>query len=219
MLYVNIKRPKLNYGTVASRRRTTCLHYSTLRHGSRPFWLSWPGRGARGLRCGLLVVLPAVCRVPRGCFWAVWSRPFCSWSDPGVSWPQFWPVWGFVPECGVARPRSAFCVCRPVRVRPLPVSLNSRGPTGTGTWYLPYSVLVHLYGISDTVKEGRSPKRVEQRTSRRLSRWLPRMAPAARTAAGAIQHQQLLRLRSRSQQQKRQRPQEWQHPALGASCG
>ena len=25
----------------------------------------------------------------------------------------------------VARPRSAFCVCRPVRVRPLPVSLNS----------------------------------------------------------------------------------------------
>ena len=25
-------------------------------HGSRPFWLSWPGRGARGSRCGLLVV-------------------------------------------------------------------------------------------------------------------------------------------------------------------
>ena len=60
-----------------------------------------------------------------GCFWVVLSRPFCSWSDPGVAWPWFWPVWGFVPECGVARPRSAFCVCRPVRVRPLPVSLNS----------------------------------------------------------------------------------------------
>ena len=55
----------------------------------------------------------------------MWSRPFCSWSDPGVSLPRFWPVWGVVPECGVARPRSAFCVCRPVRVRPPPVPLNS----------------------------------------------------------------------------------------------
>ena len=64
-----------------------------------------------------------------GCFGAVLSRPFCSWSGPDESWPRFWPVWGFVPECGVARPRSAFCVCRPVRVRPLPVSLNSRNPT------------------------------------------------------------------------------------------
>jgi len=62
-----------------------------------------------------------------GCFGAVLSRPFCSWSGPDESWPRFWPVWGFVPECGVARPRSAFCVCRPVRVRPLPVSLNSTG--------------------------------------------------------------------------------------------
>ena len=68
-------------------------------------------------------------------FWAVLlSRPFCSWSDPGVSWPRFWPVWGFVPECcGVARPRSAFCVCRPVRVRPLPVSLNSTVPGTTSS--------------------------------------------------------------------------------------
>jgi hypothetical protein len=48
---------------------------------------------------------------PLGCFWAVLSRPFCSWSDPGVSWPRFWPVWGLCRSVVLLGPGSrSVCV-------------------------------------------------------------------------------------------------------------
>ena len=85
-------------------------------------------------------VVSGPCVVPAGCFW----------SDPGGFWPPFWPVWGSLPLCGFARPRSAFCVCvAPFASGPsLCLSLNSKYEysysTGTGT--LPVSV-VPVYTI------------------------------------------------------------------------
>ena len=48
-------------------------------------------------------------------YWAVWSRPFFLFLvRPGcVLAAVLAGAWGFGPRCGVARPRSAFCVCRP----------------------------------------------------------------------------------------------------------
>ena len=46
----------------------------------------------------------------------------------------------------LARSRSAFflCVCRPVRVRPLPVSLNSAQSAPPVSYRLPFAILVFL---------------------------------------------------------------------------